>query len=230
MTTADFLALALFILLWVALNWITSSSRFFNRTSLTEAMNERRREWIYNSLRRDLKMIDTQILSGLQNGTGFFASTSIFAMGSCFALLGASDKVNAFFADIPYIFNSGRAGFEIKVAGLACLFGYAFFKFGWSYRLFNYCTILFGSIPMTNNALDDPLQTERAAERVIRMNIIAARSFNAGLRAIFLSIGYLGWFVSPYVFMVTTVFIIIVLIRRQFFSDARLAIMDIDMP
>jgi uncharacterized membrane protein len=74
------------------------------------------------------------------------------------------------------------------------------------------------------------VETERAAERVIRMNIIAARNFNAGLRAIFLSIGYLGWFISPYFFIITTIFINVVLIRRQFFSDARLAIMDIDVP
>ncbi len=65
-------------------------------------MIERRREWIYNSLHRDLKMIDTQIMAGLQNGTAFFASTSIFAIGSCFALLGATEKVNAVFADLPY--------------------------------------------------------------------------------------------------------------------------------
>ncbi|MBO9098485.1 MULTISPECIES: DUF599 domain-containing protein [Rhizobium] len=230
MSTADFAALALFIFLWIALNWITSSSRFFNRISLTQAMIERRREWIYNSLRRDLKMIDTQILAGLQNGTGFFASTSIFAIGGCFALLGATDKVNAFFADLPYVFNGSRTTFELKVAGLAGLFGYAFFKFGWAYRLFNYCTILYGAIPMMGDVDKDPALTRRAAERVIHMNIIAARNFNAGLRAIFLSIGYLGWFVSPYVFMVTTLFIIVVLIRRQFFSDARLAIMDIDVP
>ncbi|MDE1992087.1 MAG: DUF599 family protein [Rhizobiaceae bacterium] len=230
MTTADYVALALFILLWFALNWITTNARFFDRPSLTLAMNERRREWIYTSLRRDLRMIDTAILSGLQNGTGFFASTSIFAIGSCFALLGATDKVNAFFSDLPFVFNGGRSAFEIKVAGLACLFGYAFFKFGWAYRLFNYCTILFGALPMREDAELDPLAAERAAERVIAMNVIAARNFNAGLRAIFLSIGYLGWFLSPYVFMGTTGFIIVVLIRRQFFSDARLAIMDIDVP
>jgi uncharacterized membrane protein len=230
MTIADYVALAFFLMLWLIHHWIIGSTRFFGRSSLSQAMNERRRDWIYNSLRRDLKMIDTQILSGLQNGTGFFASTSIFAMGSCFALLGATDKVNAFFADLPFVVNGGRAAFEIKVAGLACLFGYAFFKFGWSYRLFNYCTILFGSLPMIEDTLRDPAGAERAAERIIRMNIIAARNFNAGLRAIFLSIGYLGWFLSPYVFMATTLFIIIVLIRRQFFSDARLAIMDIDVP
>jgi uncharacterized membrane protein len=230
MATADYAALALFIFLWIALNWITSSAKFFNRISLTQAMIERRREWIYNSLRRDLKMIDTQILAGLQNGTGFFASTSIFAIGGCFALLGATDKVNAFFADLPYVFNGNRTTFELKVAGLAGLFGYAFFKFGWAYRLFNYCTILYGAIPMMSDVDRDPALTKRAAERVIHMNIIAARNFNAGLRAIFLSIGYLGWFVSPYVFMVTSLFIIVVLIRRQFFSNARLAIMDVDVP
>ncbi|KAA0697489.1 DUF599 family protein [Neorhizobium sp. P12A] len=231
MTTADYVALALFILCWLGLNRITDSSRFFNRSSLTQEMIERRREWIYNSLRRDLKMIDTQILAGLQNGTAFFASTSIFAMGGCFALLGATDKVNAFFADLPFLFNAGgRVAFEIKVAGLTGLFGYAFFKFGWSYRLFNYCTILFGAIPMIEDIEANRVETERAAERVIRMNIIAARNFNAGLRAIFLSIGYLGWFISPYFFIITTIFINVVLIRRQFFSDARLAIMDIDVP
>jgi uncharacterized membrane protein len=229
MSTADYVALALFVLLWIGLNWITTSARFLDRTSLTQAMIERRREWINNSLRRDLKMIDTQILAGLQNGTAFFASTSIFAIGGCFALLGATDKVNAFFADLPFVFNSGRTAFELKVAGLAGLFGYAFFKFGWSYRLFNYCTILFGAVPMMSDMNADPAVTKRAVERVVHMNIIAARNFNAGLRAIFLSIGYLGWFLSPYVFMVTSVFIIVVLIRRQFFSDARLAILDIDV-
>ncbi len=76
----------------------------------------------------------------------------------------------------------------------------------------------------------DIIAAERAAERVIRMNIIAGGHFNAGLRAIFLSIGYLGWFVSPYVFMATTAIVIFVLTRRQFFSEARLAIMDVKPP
>ena len=58
------------------------------------------------------------------------------------------------------------------------------------------------------------------------MNILAAKHFNAGLRAIFLSIGYLGWFVSPYVFVLTTLLVIVVLIRRQFYSEAREAVLQ----
>ena len=72
----------------------------------------------------------------------------------------------------------------------------------------------------------DPAAADRAADKVIRMNILAASHFNAGLRAIFLSIGYLGWFVSPYLFILSTVFIIFVLIRRQFYSEARRAVLD----
>ncbi|MGW9230252.1 DUF599 domain-containing protein [Pseudorhizobium sp. NPDC055634] len=232
MTIADYLALGLFLLLWLGYSWISAGSgtRYLPRASLNQAMAERRREWIYNSLQRDLKMIDTQIMAGLQNGTAFFASTSIFALGGCFALLGATDQVDAVFRELPFVAYGGRTVFELKVAGLAVMFGFAFFKFGWSYRLFNYCTILFGALPMMDETARDLPRARQAADQVVRMNTIAAKHFNSGLRTIFLSIGYLGWFVGPYIFMLTTAFVIFVLTRRQFFSEARRAIMDSQTP
>lgn len=211
-------------------SWVTGIAQVLPRKSLTQAMAERRREWLENSLTRDLKMIDTQILSGLQNGTGFFASTSIFAIGGCFALLGATDQVDTVFRDIPFISHSSRTAFELKVCGLTAMFGYSFFKFGWSYRLFNYCTILFGAVPMMAQTRVDIDQARIAIDRVIEMNVIAAKHFNAGLRAIFLSIGYLGWFAGPYVFMGTSIFVFIVLVRRQFFSEARRTALSTTLP
>jgi uncharacterized membrane protein len=222
----DYVALIVFMVLWTSYTHITTARTLFPRTSLNQAMADRRRNWIYNSLTRDLKMIDTQIMAGLQNGTAFFASTSIFAIGGCFALLGATDQVESVFRDMPFVQYAGRTAFEMKVIGLTCLFGYAFFKFGWSYRLFNYCTILFGAMPMLHETNGNRAAAEHAAENVIRMNIIAAKNFNDGLRTIFLSIGYLGWFISPYVFIASTVVIIVALLRRQYFSEARRAIMD----
>jgi uncharacterized membrane protein len=79
---------------------------------------------------------------------------------------------------------------------------------------------------MVRDTEADIITAERAAERVIRMNIIAGSNFNEGLRAIFLSIGYLGWFINAYIFMAATTIVIFVLTRRQFFSEARLAILD----
>ena len=225
MTHLDYFALAFFVATWGLFNWLTSLDRKSSYMSITRIMAIHRARWIHNSMGRDLKMIDTQIMSGLQNGTGFFASTSLLALGGCFALLGATEQVEAIFQDLPAMLQGGRQGFELKVGGLAVMFGYSFFKFGWSYRLFNYCTILFGGLPMHGDALKDPEGSARAAERVISLNIIAAKHFNAGLRAIFLSIGYLGWFVNAYVFMAMTVFVFFVLVRRQFFSEARAAIL-----
>lgn len=226
MSIVDPIAFIFFLLLWLGYAWITDKSRFRNRVSLTRAMNAQRAAWIRNAMRRDLRMIDTQIMAGLQNGTAFFASTSILALGGCFALLGATEKVFMIFGDLPLVFQAGRAGFEMKVGGLAGIFGYAFFKFGWSYRLFNYCSILFGAVPMAGEVHKDPAAADLAADKVIRMNILAASHFNAGLRAIFLSIGYLGWFVSPYLLMLTTALIVFVLIRRQFYSQARQTVLE----
>ena len=226
MTYADYIALAVFVLLWTGYTFTVDGRIFGNRLSLSRLMMENRRRWIMNSLKRDLKMIDTQIIAGLQAGTAFFASTTIFALGGCFALLGATDQVQAIFQDLPYVFHGGRTAFELKVGGLTCLFGYSFFKFGWAYRLFNYCSIIIGGIPMMSDLNQDIEEAQRRAERAVRLNIDAAKHFNAGLRAIFLSIGYLGWFISPYVFIVLTVFVIFVLIRRQYFSEAREALME----
>src|SRR5690606_20627160 len=169
MSTPDLFALAIFITLWIGYSWITDRAKLFNRISLTRAMSSQRAIWIRNAMHRDLRMIDTQIMAGLQNGTAFFASTSLLALGSCFALLGATEQVFAIFNDLPYFFHGSRAGFELKVGGLAIIFGYAFFKFGWSYRLFNYCTILLGAMPMSGDIHKDPAGADLAADKVIRM-------------------------------------------------------------
>lgn len=223
MSTLDLVAAVWFVALWTGFAFSTSASHRLGRSSLTQIMNGHRRTWMKTAIRRDLRMIDTAILAGLQNGTAFFASTTILAIGGCFALLGATDQVMALVADLPIPITADRGGFELKVFGLIAIFGYAFFKFGWSYRLFNYSSILFGGIPMAGQYEGKESEMEAAAERVAAMNILAGGHFNSGLRAIFLSIGYLGWFVGPVIFMGTTALVILVLLRRQFISAARVA-------
>ena len=52
------------------------------------------------------------------------------------------------------------------------------------------------------------------------MNTVAGRHFADGQRALFFSFAYLGWFLGPWVFLLTTALIMIVIYRRQFHSDA----------
>ena len=219
----DLAALALFVAAWAIYSY-TAEGRFSRRSTLTAAMNRQREVWMRTMAQRDLRMVDTSIMIGLQQGTAFFASSCILAIGGCFAILGSGDRVLGVLGDLPFATVQSRAEFELKILGLVVILAYSFFKFGWSYRLFNYCSILIGAVPIPNDRNANELET--AVHRAARMNVLAGTHFNAGLRGIFFSIGYLGWFIGPAVLAAATVLVVAVLVRRQFFSRARAAAAD----
>jgi len=222
---ADAAALAFFLAAWIIFA-LAADGKIVKRISLTQAMNEQREAWMHTMARRELRMIDTGIMSGLQQGTAFFASSALVAIGSCFALLNATDRVLAVLSDLPLFAEPARGVFEAKTIGLIVLFAYAFFKFGWAYRLFNYCSILIGAVPVLRDGVMHSEEADIAVRRAARMNILGGKHFNAGLRGVFFSIGYLGWFISPAVLVLSTILLVIVLVRRQFFSAARDALLD----
>ena len=124
-------------------------------------------------------------------------------------------------ATLPIGIQTTRVLWEMKAIGLAVIFVYAFFKFAWSYRLFNYVAILLGAMPPpTRRTRRRPRRTCGAPPSLFTA---AGRHFNHGQRAFFFALGYLGWFVSPYVFMATTAAVVFVMWWRQFGSDARRA-------
>ena len=51
------------------------------------------------------------------------------------------------------------------------------------------------------------------------------------MRAFFFALGYLGWFISPWLLIATSVIVAVILWRRQFGSDSRRALIgDDDTP
>ncbi|KAA3450093.1 DUF599 domain-containing protein [Mesorhizobium sp. SARCC-RB16n] len=223
LSTADLAALGFFLLAWV-LHTLASDGKLINRMSLTTAMNAQRQAWMRTMAEREIRIVDTAIMSGLQQGTAFFASSSLIALGGCFALLGASDRVIEVLSDLPLGGIPDRAAFQVKVLGLGLILAFSFFKFGWAYRLFNYCSILIGAVPIPHGEASRNPVTQTAVWRATQMNMLAGKHFNSGLRGVFFSIGYLGWFVDPLVFVLSTLLLLAVLVRRQFFSAARRAV------
>ena len=55
------------------------------------------------------------------------------------------------------------------------------------------------------------------------MNVVAGGHFNRGQRAFFFALGYLGFFISPWLLMTTSVGVAYILWQRQFTSDSRRA-------
>ena len=74
-TIIDLLALAFFAASWLGYHYAVEIGPHAGK-SLNMRMNLRRARWIRESLGRDNRIVDTQVMNGLQNGTAFFASTS----------------------------------------------------------------------------------------------------------------------------------------------------------
>jgi uncharacterized membrane protein len=105
--------------------------------------------------------------------------------------------------------------------GLAIIFVYAFFKFAWSYRLYNYFAILLGAAPPVEQR--ESAEARAFAHRAASICADAGRHFNRGQRAFFFALGYLGWFLGAAPLMATTAAVLVVMWRRQFASDSRKA-------
>src|SRR6188768_3347077 len=197
----DILAIGFFILEWTVYA-ITLEHTAYGRDSLSARMNVYREVWVRRMLDREARMVDMQIMGALQNGTAFFASTSLIAVGGALALLRATNEALVVLGALPINLTPSPALWEIKCVGLILIFVYAFFKFAWSYRLFNYVAILLGGMPPATER--DTPEAEAHVIRTTRLFEAAGRHFNRGQRAVFFALGYLGWFVSPWVLLVTT--------------------------
>lgn len=218
-TWPDLLAFAFFVAAWACYHY---AIEYGSRSGLNVSMAEYRMRWMAEMSRRDNRIVDANIMTSLQNGTAFFASTSLLAIGASATLLRASDDAVKIAADLPFGIAATRTLWEVKVIGLLFIFGYAFFKFAWAYRLFNYAAVLVGATPSANS----PDAAERAliAGRAGRMGVAAARHFTRGQRAFFFALAYLGWFLSPWALVATTAFVMVVMWSRQYTSDAHDAI------
>jgi uncharacterized membrane protein len=213
----DIAAVGFFVIEWTVYA-LTLEHSVYGRDSLSARMHIYREVWVRNLLHREARMVDMQIMASLQNGTAFFASTSLIAIGGALALLRSTNDALAVFGALPIDLTSSPALWEVKCLGLILIFIYTFFKFAWAYRLFNYVAILFGAMPPASQR--DTPETEAHVLRTTRLFEAAGRHFNRGQRAFFFALGYLGWFVSPWVLFATTAAVVIVTWRRQFASNA----------
>ncbi len=222
-STLDLIALASFVVAWGGYAYLTEASRVSSK-GLNAIMNGYRETWMRRMLAREQRMVDMQIMAALQNGTAFFATTSLFAIGGTLTILRSSDEMIAIASHLPFGFQTSRALWEMKAIGLTVIFVYAFFKFAWAYRLYNYVAILLGATPLP--ADKDTAEAEAHVMRTARLFTTAGRHFNRGQRAFFFALGYLGWFAGPIVLMISTAVVVVVMWWRQYKSDSLRAVAD----
>src|SRR6476620_1823382 len=86
----DLVALA-FLCSWAAYSVVLSSTER-TKHGLNSEMNRHRLNWMRQMAGRETRMVDTQIVAALQNGTAFFASTSLIAVGGALTLVRATGE------------------------------------------------------------------------------------------------------------------------------------------
>jgi uncharacterized membrane protein len=216
----DLLAFAWFLIAWIGYSIVIERSPK-GRLGLNALLNNYRDDWMRHLLTRENRIVDAQVTAALQNGTAFFASTSLIAVGGTLSLLRAPEAMLPLMSALPLSSPPSRELWELKMMGLAVIFVYAFFKFAWSYRLYNYFAILLGAAPPARE--HDTPQAETFVRRASSICADAGRHFNRGQRAFFFALGYLGWFLGPIPLAVTTAGVLVVMWQRQFASDSRKA-------
>jgi uncharacterized membrane protein len=208
---SDVVSLVWFVLVWTG--YTVYADRSARRTqSLRAVMHAYRLQWMQQMLVRDNRVADVNILRNLLGGVSFFASTTLLILAGVVTVLGSTDKAIELVRDLPFAARMTLVQWELKLLALAVIFVYAFFKFTWALRQFNYCSTLIGAAPKG----PDVAFARRAAE--VATN--ASRDFNQGLRAYYFSLAALAWFVSPWAFVAATTLVVVVLYVREYRSSA----------
>jgi len=223
----DMVSLLWFALLWGGYTFYADRLKGEGRTLLT-VMRKHREVWMVRMLNRENRMTDANILGNIMRSVGLFSTTTLFILAGLLAIMGAVDKVQTLVQGLPYVAEASRIEWELKVLLLLMIFIYAFFKFAWSLRQFNYALVLIGAAPPPDEAQsEDALAFARGTARVISGAVL---NFNRGVRTYYFGLAALSWFLHPLLFGVITVWVVAVLYRREFRSHTLTLLESIPEP
>ena len=214
----DLAMLGLLLLSWLAAGWASEHPPRL-LPSVSWAMEEYRRDWMRTFVTRQPRIFDATLIDSLRQGTAFFASACMIAIGGGVAVIGNAAAVQRLADELPL---AGGPEVAVKMLPVIMFLANALLKFVWAHRLFGYCSILMAAVP---NDPDDPLAFHRAGQAA-EINISAAKSFNRGLRSIYYALAALGWLLGPWGLLAGTVLATGILIRREFASHSRQVILS----
>lgn len=215
----DIAALFWFFSLWAGYGYYTEH-RGKNQPTLSSTLDIYRGDWMRRVLMRENRIADASVLGNLERNGTFFASSSLLIMAGILTALGYADEAMAVFQGLPWMTNDGRLMWELKLATLLIVFIYSFFKFTWSMRQYNFCSVLVGSAPLCSEEGVSPAARRAFANSAAEVANLAGDTFNLGLRSYYYGLAVLPWFIHPIAFIVSSTAVVAILYQREFHSRA----------
>ncbi len=215
LTPLDAAGLAFFLVTWLLTGWLIEHPPAA-RPSVTKIMSENRRKWMKVFVTREPRIFDAQIVASLRQGTSFFASTCILAIGGVLALISNTEPLRGVAVEVTMV-DVPVFVWQVKLGVVALLLTNGFLKFVWANRVFGYCAVMMSAVP------NDPADPDAAhmAGQAAELNIRAAMNFNRGLRSLYFALGALAWLVGPWALVIATLAVIWTVLSREFASLPR---------
>ncbi|MEN9559992.1 MAG: hypothetical protein RLZZ502_1203 [Pseudomonadota bacterium] len=214
----DWVALALFFLAWFGYHFF-SLAKSKQQVSLLNALIPYRKQWLSNTVTRENRILDSQLLGNLIQSATFFSSTTILIMGGLLALTSAGEKNLDLVGNIPFAAKVSAQATELKIILLVLIFMFAFVKFSWSLRQYNFVSILIGALP-ERDAGDE----QNLATRAANILHLAGENFTQGLRSYYFALPALLWVVHPLLFVLSTLTLVMTLYWMEFHSSTLAAL------
>jgi uncharacterized membrane protein len=213
----DLFALFWILFMWFGYNLFADYKSLRSKNNIYQIMHQYRLNWMSDCIKREDKVMDINAIASFVRTGAFFASTSIIIIAFLLPLFTMAEEAISIFANIPFTDITNHF-WEVKTSLLLVIFIYAFFKYTWSIRQYNYAIAILLSTPIA--AKNNTKVNKSAIERNAKILSNAARHFSMGIRAYYLGLVSLSWFINPCIFIVLTTAVILIIYRREFRSRA----------
>ncbi|MFK7875370.1 MAG: DUF599 domain-containing protein [Paracoccaceae bacterium] len=224
LSPADFAALIYLLLAWTGIGW-RIEHKTLTPVSVSIVMAQFRREWLRQMINRDPRIFDAQMIGHLRQGASFFASATMLAIGGGLALVGNTEPLRRVARDLT-IADTPALLWEIKLILIVLLISTAFLRYVWAHRLFGYTAVLMAAVPNDPKHPDCAARADQAAD----ISILAARAFTRGMRTTYFALAACAWLLGPWALMIAITATLGMLLRREFSSNARDALLKITPP
>lgn len=213
---------ALFVLFssWFGIGWLIEHPSA-TKPSVSRIMADFRRAWMVQMVTRDPRIFDSQMIGHMRQGTAFFASATMLAIGGAMALIGNTATLRSVVRDLTQR-EDPQLVWEIKLILLVLMISAAFLRYVWAHRLFGYTAVLMAAMP---NDITDPKVYARA-QQAADISILASRAFTRGMRSTYFALASAAWLLGPFALIAASLATVAMLWRREFSSDTRVALLE----
>lgn len=220
MSGPNLAALAVFIFAWVFYEPLLTAFGKRRGGVLNTDLTVIRIAWMENMTSREVRLMDSQLLGQTLNSCSFFASSNLILIAAAAGALFGGQQTFASLSQLEVVRTSSRLLFELQLALVVACLARGLLDFIWAIRQINYCLAALGATP-------EPLpEDQRKAYGAVLARLMnpALASFSAGVRGYYFALAAAAWLFGPWTFMAATVGAVGLLLWRQRWSKAALAI------